>query len=335
MTAKIIKEKKIQKNNKNKKTVKGSAKNSTKKNGKKNLKSGSYVKPVVLTHTQKIPYGVRVTVKPEKKEKENNKEIKKIGKKIFLKIFILLFVICLAFSSVYAYNHLMSYLSSLERFFIDNIEIKGCNNVTESEIINTIPFKTGETAIGKNLWQLEKDLKESKPELKEVLACRKNWFGKGKKMKIVVSLKERLPEVFIYNNDNIEGLDFDNKPFSLRGNMSVMKVPFLLYDNEQNRENLLKFYKNIKVYFSDLIPEIKEIKYGELDDVVITMNNGTNIYWGYPKESKIEEKVKKFFAVKQDLANKKQSMDYIDLSFLDINKDKIIVKISNITEEKI
>lgn len=328
MTAKIIKEKKIQKNNKNKKTVKGSVKKNSKQNPKR------YVKPIILTQAPKIPYGVRVIRKPEEKQSKN--QIKRTSKKIFLKILILLFVICLAFSTVYAYNRLINYLSSLERFFIDNIEIKGCKNVTESEIINTIPFKVGETAIGINLWQLEKDLKESKPELKTVLARRINWFGKDKKMKIVVSLTERVPEVFIYNNENKEGLDFDNKPFSLRGNMSIMKVPLLLYSKEQDREKLLNFYKNIKVYFYELIPEIKEIKYGELDDdVVITMNNGTNIYWGVPKESKIKEKAEKFFAIKKDLSNKKQNMDYIDLSFIDVNKDKIIVKISNVTEETI
>ena len=49
----------------------------------------------------------------------------------------------------------------------------------------------------------------------------------------------------------------------------------------------------------------------------------------------MKEKADKFFAITKDLANKKQSMDYIDLSFLDVNKDKIIVKLSNVTEEKI
>ena len=330
MTVKIIKEKKIQKNNRDKKIVKSYAK----KVSKKAPKAGRYVKPVVLTLEQKVPYGVRV-IRKKDKEQENSGKVKKSSKKIFLKFFILLFVICLAFSTVYAYNRLMTYLSSLERFFIENIEVTGCKNVTESEIINTIPFKVGETSIGINLWQLEKDLKESKPELKTVSAHRRNWFGKDKKMKVVVSLTEREPEVFIYNNENKEGLDFDNKPFSLRGNMSSLKIPFLLYNNEQERKNLLSFYKNVKVYFSDLVPEIKEIKYGELEDIIITMNNGTNIYWGYPKENKIKEKADKFFAITKDLANKKQSMDYIDLSFLDVNKDKIIVKLSNVTEEKI
>jgi cell division protein FtsQ len=159
-------------------------------------------------------------------------------------------------------------------------------------------------------------------------------FGKGKKIEIVVALKEREPEVFIYNKENIEGLDFDNKPFSLRGNMSIMKVPFLLYDNDQDRENLLNFYKKLKVYFFELIPDIKEIKYGELGDVVITKNDGTQIYWGLSKEKKIKEKAEKFFAIVKDLSNKKQSMEYVDLSFLDDNKDKIIVKLLDVANEK-
>ena len=328
MAIKIIKDKKIKKNIKikDKKTVKNVAKKTVKKSSK-----SVFVKPIALTGADKIPYGIRVIRKS--KDKQDNNKIKKSVKKIFRNIIILIFVVCLAFSSVYAYNHLMTYLCSLERFFIENIEVTGCNNVTESEIINTIPFKVGNSSFEVNLGQLEKNLMETKPELKDVSAHRRNWFGKGKKIKIVVSLTERLPEVFIYNKENKEGLDFDNKPFNLRGNMSMMKIPFLLYDSEQDRENLLNFYKNIKVYFFDIVPEIKEIKYGELDDVVITMNNGTNIYWGYPKKSKIKEKAEKFFIISKDLANKKQNIDYIDLSFLDENKDKIIVKLSNVTEE--
>jgi len=328
MTIRIIKNKKTQKSKtaKDKKT----SKNVAKKTAKRSTKS-SFIKPIAFAGTEKVPYGVRVLSKP--KDKKDKSEIKKSVKKIFRKIVALVFVVCLAFSSVYAYNHLMTYLCSLERFFIDSIEITGCNNITQSEIVNTIPFKVGNSCFEVNLGQLEKDLIKNKPELKKVSAHRRNWFGKDKKMKVVVSLTERLPEVFIYNNENKEGLDFDNKPFNLRGNMSVMQIPFLLYDTEQDRQDLLNFYRTFKSFFFELIPEIKEIKYGEMDDVIITMNNGSKIYWGYIKENKIKEKAKKFFAISKDLADKKQSMDYIDLSFLDENKDKIIVKISNVTEE--
>jgi len=328
MTIRIIKNKKTQKSKtaKDKKT----SKNVAKKTAKRSTKS-SFIKPIAFAGTEKVPYGVRVLSKP--KDKKDKSEIKKSVKKIFRKIVALVFVVCLAFSSVYAYNHLMTYLCSLERFFIDSIEITGCNNITQSEIVNTIPFKVGNSCFEVNLGQLEKDLIKNKPELKKVSAHRRNWFGKGKKIKIEVSLTERLPEVFIYNNENKEGLDFDNKPFNLRGNMSVMQIPFLLYDTEQDREDLLSFYKSFKVYFSDLISQIKDIKYGEMEDVVITLNDETKIYWGYSKKSKIKEKAEKFFAISRDLADKKQSMEYIDLSFLDENKDKIIVKISNSTEE--
>ncbi len=328
MAIKIIKDKKIKKavKTKDKKTTKSSAKKSVKKTSK-----SSFVKPISLAGVEKVPYGVRVIVKS--KEKEDKEKTKKRNKKILRSFFMLVFVIGLAFSSVYAYNHLMTYLCSIERFFIDNIEITGCKNVTQSEIINSIPFKIGDSSFEVNLGQLEKELKETKPELKDVYAHRKNMFGKGKKTEIVVALTERLPEVFIYNKENKEGLDFDNKPFSLRGNMSTMEVPFLLYDNEQDRATLLSFYKKIKIYFSDLIPEIKEIKYGELEDVIITMNTGAQIYWGLPKENKIKEKAEKYFAIVKDLSGKKQNMEYIDLSFLDDNKDKIIVKLLKETEE--
>ena len=121
---------------------------------------------------------------------------KKSSGKFFRKVIMLMFVACLAFSSVYAYNHLMSYLCTLDRFFIDSIEITGCKNVTRSEIMNILPFKVGESSFAVELRQAEKTFKKNKSELKDVSMTRENW---GKK--IVVSLTERVPEVFVSIDD--------------------------------------------------------------------------------------------------------------------------------------
>ena len=256
-----------------------------------------------------------------------NSKKKTVGK-IIRKFFILLFVVCLAFSSVYAYNHLMTYLCSLERFFIDNIEITGCKNIMESEIINLIPFKAGKSSFEVDLGRLEKELKDRKAELKDISIYRADW---GKK--IVVSLTERLPEVFIKIDDEKKGLDFDNKPFNLKGKMSDMKIPVIVFNNTEERKNLLKFYEGIKNSILYLVPELTEIKYGKVEDIVLTLNNETDIYWGQPKKNKDEEKAEKLQLVLQDLAKKKKKIKNVDLSFLDDNKDKIIVKVF-VEEEK-
>ena len=248
----------------------------------------------------------------------NNK--KKSNKKIFRKIVVLLFIICLAFSTVFAYNHLKSYLCSLERFFIDSIEVTGCRNITKSEIINILPFKVGESSIAIGLRQAEKKLKRYKTELKDISMSRTNW---GKK--VIVSLVERSPEVFIYIDDKILGLDFDNKPFNLRGNMLDMRIPILNFKSDEERKNLLNFYSQIKVYILNLIPDIREIKYGDIDDIILIMNNEACVYWGLPKENKNKEKAEKLKQVLYDLSLKNKKVKSIDLSFLDYEKNKIVV----------
>lgn len=303
MAIKIIKDKTTKK-----KTTKKTAK---KKSSSRNTK---YVEMAMPYNTISV-------------SKRTNGRKKKSDKKIILKFFMLLFIVCLCFSSVYAYNHLKTYLCSLERFFIDTIEITGCNNVAESEIKKLIPFEVGESSFAVNLGRAEKELKEFSAEIKDISIYRTNW---GKK--IVVSLTERLPEVFINVDDKKLGLDFDNKPFNLRGNMFSMAVPTLIFNNDEERKNLLAFYHKIKNKFANLA-QITEIKYGEVEDIVLTINNKTILYWGQPQDNKTNEKVAKLNKVLEKLSWKTDNIDYIDLSFIDGNKNKVFVGHSVVTEE--
>ena len=276
----------------------------------KKKSSGSIKRDINLA----IPYRNSINIVSRKKKRKSNK-------KIIRKIVMLFFVICLAFSSVYAYNHLKKYLCSLDRFFIEDIEITGCKNVTESEIRQLIPFEAGEvSSLEISLGQLEKKLKDHKSELKDISMHRTNW---GKK--IVVSLTERVPEVFVNIGEEKKGLDFDNKPFNLKGNMKDMKIPTIVFSNDEEKSSLLNFYKQIKNYISNIIPEITEIKYGEVEDIVLVMSNKTNIYWGLPKEKKNEKKAKRLKKVLKDLSTKNKDIKSIDLSFVDSNKNKVIV----------
>jgi cell division protein FtsQ len=297
MTIKIKQDEKLKKQKKIKKTTKKKS-------------SGSIKRDINLA----IPYRNSINIVSRKKKRKSNK-------KIIRKIVMLFFVICLAFSSVYAYNHLKKYLCSLDRFFIEDIEITGCKNVTESEIRQLIPFEAGEvSSLEISLGQLEKKLKDHKSELKDISMHRTNW---GKK--IVVSLTERVPEVFVNIGEEKKGLDFDNKPFNLKGNMKDMKIPTIVFSNDEEKSSLLNFYKQIKNYISNIIPEITEIKYGEVEDIVLVMSNKTNIYWGLPKEKKNEKKAKRLKKVLKDLSTKNKDIKSIDLSFVDSNKNKVIV----------
>ena len=254
---------------------------------------------------------------------------KKASKKLILKFVMLVFIVCLCFSSVYAYNHLKTYLCSLERFFIDTIEITGCNNVAESEIKKLIPFEVGESSFAVNLGRAEKELKNFSAEIKDISIYRTNW---GKK--IVVSLTERLPEVFINDGDKKLGLDFDNKPFNLRGHMFSMSIPTLVFNSDDERKDLLTFYYKIKNKLGGLVSQITEIKYGEVEDIVLTINDKTALYWGLPQDNKTDEKIKKLNKVLEKLSWKTNNVDYIDLSFIDGNKNKVFVGYSVAAEEE-
>ena len=244
-------------------------------------------------------------------------------------MFMLIFIVCLSFSGVFVYNHLMVYLCSLERFFIDTIEITGCNNIAESEIKELIPFQLGDSSFAVRLGQVEKDLKEFKSELKDISMYRTNW---GKK--IVVSLTERLPEVFINIDDKKLGLDFDNKPFNLRGNMASMSIPTLVFNTDDERKDLLSFYHKIKPKLNEYISDITEIKYGEVEDIVLTLNQKTDIYWGQPKDKNLDDKSSKLLQVLSFLhSNNTKEVESIDLSFIDNNKDKVLVKYSSVNED--
>lgn len=222
---------------------------------------------------------------------------------------------------IYCYKFTVSYLYACEKLFINEIEVVGCNNVTATEIKKLIPFKVGDNILKVNLSQTEKDLRQFKPELKDISMTR-IW----KQKKILISLKEREPEVFILQDGRLAGLDFDNTPFTLRGGMFDMKIPVLQYQDEKARRDLLNFLKAFKPYAPDFIQRITEIKYGETEDIVFVIDNKINVFWGSPKENAIEDKIKKFKAVFADSSGRYQNLDYIDLTFLDDGKNKVVVK---------
>lgn len=242
-------------------------------------------------------------------------------KKTFLRILVLGVLVCIFILLFRAYNYAKTYLYDNERLFIDDIEVVGCGNVTETEIKNLIPFKVGDNMLKICLASTKAQLQEQKPELKNI-SLKRNW----KEKKIVISLEERTPEVFILKGEDKIGLDFDNKPFSLRGNMFDMKIPVLTYSSEQEKKSLLNFFEQFKTHMLEYIPVITEIKFSETEDVILNMGDKA-VCWGQIQYKKIEEKSDKLKTVLKDLSNKNINVKYIDLSLIDDNKERIIVKV--------
>ncbi len=248
-------------------------------------------------------------------------KLAKLLKKTFLRIFVLGVLVCVCILLFRAYDYAKAYLYDDNRLFIDNIEVIGCNNVTETEIKNLIPFKVGDSMLKICLSDTRKQLQEQKPELKNISLTR-NW----KEKKIIISLEERTPEVFIFKDGKKIGLDFDNKPFPLRGKMFDMSIPVMTYSNEQEKESLLNFFKQFKTYMKDFVPKITNIKYGEVEDVILNMD-GKTVCWGQIQYKKTKEKADKLKTVLKDLSDKNVNARYIDLCLIDDNKDRVIVKV--------
>lgn len=246
---------------------------------------------------------------------------KKYNRNFFKFLFKFMFLICMAAICVSGLILLKEYLYANENFFIDEIEIEGCKNITKSEIIKTLPFQVGESLLKIELCDTKKNLEKNKPELKSVSISR-NWSDK----KVVISLKERVPEVFANIEDKKMGLDFDNKPFDLIGNMSTMTIPIITFKNDEERKILLTFFKYAKEYIKDLIPKITDIKCGDVDDIILTLDNKINIYWGLPKENKIEDKSYKLQKILNDVIKRELDIQTIDLSYIDENKNMVMVK---------
>jgi len=244
-----------------------------------------------------------------RKEKKKNKI--KIGR-----IFLLLLIVL---GAIFGFIKLKHFIYTYDKFAIENIEVVGCKNVTESEIKELIPFKPGANIFEVGLCKLEKEIKEQKPELKKIKISRR-W------KKILVKLYEREPEVFIKQGDKLVGLDFDNVSFDLRGNMFNMKVPVLEFSTDEERKHLLDFVYYLKPYAPDFISRITKIKYGEFEDIVLETDNNIKIFWGEQNKFDVENKAGKMkFVFFDGIKRFNDKIKYIDLNFLE--KNKVIIKL--------
>jgi cell division protein FtsQ len=242
-----------------------------------------------------------------------NKKGKK-GFKFFFYIVILGGIVC---SLYFGINKLLSIAYKSDKMIIKNIDISGDKNVTKAEIKELIPLKIGDNILKVDLSKAESEIKKLKPELKNIVISR-GW------QKIKIKLYERTPEAFIVQSNEMFGIDFDDKPFPLRGFMSEIKVPTIIYKNDKERKRLLDFIKSLKSICSEFLNNISQMKINNTDDIIFISANSTTIIWGEEMPEHLYNKLRRFQKVYEDAISKYKQIEYInmDLYF----SGRIIVK---------
>ncbi len=221
------------------------------------------------------------------------------------------------FGAAQGWLALSNYISKNELLKIKKIEIYGNKNVSKGEIVALLPFEMGDNIFGPNLSKAERDILKLKPELKKIRISRRV-------KKIVISVSERKPVGFVNLNNNRLGIDFDNKPFPLRGAYINSSLPEIIALNEPDREEILEFVKIMQERAKDFFDKAVAFYYESVDDCAFRLNNGTNIIWGKNEKDKFDSKLQRLKEVMDDAALRFQNVDYINLNYLD--SGRILVK---------
>lgn len=219
--------------------------------------------------------------------------------------------------SWWTYRGVTDFLFRSENFKIQKVEIRGINNLSQSEILALLPFRNGDNIFSFDASDVEAEIARSKPELKNI------DVGRGWK-KVTVSVEERRPVAFVNIAGERLGLDADNKPFPLRGSWAKEFLPEITRAAENERRTLLSFIRA-------LVPKAKEYSAGVLkfdlepvDRVILVMKDGSKVFWGPYESSKVEPKLKRLTQVLEEAQSKFQAIEYINLSFFD--DGRILVK---------
>jgi Cell division septal protein len=208
---------------------------------------------------------------------------------------------------------LVDYAYAAESMMVKDIEVVGCKNVTKTEIKELLPFKIGDNILKIDLSEAETEIKKVKPELKNISIGRR-W------QKVRVKLYERVPEAFVREEKDILGIDFDNQPFPLRGFMSGMKIPVIVYKTEEERKALLSFIKAFKPASGEFMDNISEINFSNSGDIVFKTYDEAVIYWGEERTEYLAHKFDKLQKIYADASMKYKQIEYIDMTFYGLGK---------------
>jgi cell division protein FtsQ len=232
---------------------------------------------------------------------------KKRGK-ISKAFFWLLLIFTVGFLIYFGANKLFAAAAASEVFVIKDIEITGNKNLSQAEIKELLTFKIGDNSLKADLKGAQNIIKNLKPELKDI-TVKRGW------QKVTVKLYERTPEAFILEGRELAAIDFENKPFPLRGYMHSMQVPQIVYKTQNEKAELLKFIKNFKPVCKDFMGSIAEVKYDAAEIIVFTMRDATTVFWGELRIEQLERKFDKFSKIYIDAKSKHKQLEYIDMTF--------------------
>jgi cell division protein FtsQ len=242
-----------------------------------------------------------------------NKKVRKILKFFFY----LVFLGGIIYGLYFGINELLSIAYKSDKIIIKDINIVGAKNITKAEIKELLPFKIGDNLLKVKLSETESEIKKLKLELKNIVINRR-W------QKIKIKLYERTPEAFVMQNDEICGIDFDDKPFPLRGFMSEMKIPKIVYKSDEERKYLLDFIKRFKFVCDGFLDNILEIRINNTDDIIFVTVNNMTIIWGEEMAEHLLNKFKKFRKVYEDAISRYKQIEYINMNLY--SSGRIIVK---------
>jgi len=244
---------------------------------------------------------------------KRNQSIKRFFK---LGLYFVLFG-AVVFGAVKGWIALEEFVSKNELLKIKKIEVYGNKNISKGEILALLPFETGDNIFSVDLSKAEKDILKLKPELKKIRINRRI-------KKIVITINERKPVGVVNINGSRLGIDYDNKPFPLRGEYIGAVLPEIIALNDSDREEILGFVKIIQDKAKDFFDKAVSFYYESLEDSALKLNNGTRIIWGRTEKDKFDLKLQKLKEVLDDTTLRFHSIDYINLNYLD--SGRVLVK---------
>jgi cell division septal protein FtsQ len=221
------------------------------------------------------------------------------------------------FLVLFGYRVIGGFLFRSDLFSIKKIEIRGGRNISPSEIAALIPFRKGDNIFKAPVSDTEDNLRQCKPELKKLVVYR-TWQG------VVVKFEERVPVAFVKSGDERQGLDYENKPFPLRGMYAREALPEIVAKDDQSRGQVLDFIKTFSVKAKDIYPKIVRFYPEAANCVTFELDDGLKINWGGYEEERMKSKLNKLAQVLFDAKERFQAIDYVNLCFFE--DGRIIVK---------
>ncbi len=272
-----------------------------------------------MARRRKYSYRRRVAIKP--RYSYPSKKGRKLGKAAVYLILLALFVFLIYLGG----KKIVEIAYAADSMEIKDIEVVGCKNVTKTEIKALLPFKVGDNLLKVDLAAAANEIKKVKPELKNI-SINRRW------QKVRVKLYERTPEAFVYVGKELYGIDFEDKPFPLRGFMSGMKIPKIIYKTKEERAKLLKFIKRFKPVCNGFLDNIEVIKFSSTNDIIFVTHDDTIIYWGDERPEYLSHKFDKFEKIYVDAMSKHKKIEYIDMTLYDLGRAVVKPQTEEITE---